>query len=734
MTKRKWQGTHAVYKTPEKTTRLLLLMILLIWIYPLVAQTVELSVTDSSGRALENVSVKDSKHSYLSDANGKVRIRISEDELTFRRLGYDVLKTTLKQISPNLIVSLHEVGIQHPTIRVRELEYLPAIPALDTQLIHPDTNASTGGTADYLLSTSSFSSSDNRLLGERQTVSLLGSFSRHTLVMLDGVALNAAGEAFDFSKIPVSQIESIEIVKGNASSYGGASAIGGIVNIVTKSPARKAETEFQLGSGVGSFDLQKQQYQLSLVRRAWALNLNYDHYFARNDFSYDAVWDTDNEYKRLHNDKKADNVFVKAGYNFYHSALEYSLSQGSFVRELPGPIGFLDLYDDSRMSGNHWYQSLMYKWQPGNWENNLQLFHHSDLSIFRNIHPSNPINPSHYSQKQSHYGVQDRLSWAWSLGKVEGIAEYKELDFKLSDYDLNGGEPERISGDRELYALGVNGTQKYYFAGIEGNSRLALRNDHMEDDNHFSWRAEQQFSYESLIKYTIGANYGTAFSMPSLYDMYWIGDSETQGNPELKSESSRGYKLHAELKHSLATLNLAYYQNEIEDLIQWRQVYLFGRHWKPFNLGRAKIRNYEIEAMCHLHRLVSLLAGMTVTEARDYSLTSSGNHSATYGKYLTYTPKQKAHISLKCADEMYALNLNWIYTSEQYTTPDNLIDPLGDFSNLDLELMRKLHFHKLTLIISTKFSNILDQKYEIYADTPQPGFNYACGINLQYKL
>jgi outer membrane cobalamin receptor len=73
---------------------------------------------------------------------------------------------------------------------------------LDAKLIHPDTNSAAGSTSDLLLTSSSFSSSDTRLVGEAQTISLLGSFSRHTLVMLDGVALNAAGEALILARFP----------------------------------------------------------------------------------------------------------------------------------------------------------------------------------------------------------------------------------------------------------------------------------------------------------------------------------------------------------------------------------------------------------------------------------------------------------------------------------------------------------------------------------------------------
>lgn len=63
-----------------------------------------------------------------------------------------------------------------------------------------------------------------------------GSEPRHVQVMVDGVSLNNLSDnTVDISAIPVQQIERIEIVKGPASSAWG-SSLGGIINIITKSP------------------------------------------------------------------------------------------------------------------------------------------------------------------------------------------------------------------------------------------------------------------------------------------------------------------------------------------------------------------------------------------------------------------------------------------------------------------------------------------------------------------
>jgi vitamin B12 transporter len=72
--------------------------------------------------------------------------------------------------------------------------------------------------------------------GSLSDVLIQGSSGRHVLVMIDGVSQNSLSEgAADIGAIRVQNIERIEIVKGPASSVWG-SSLGGVINIITKSP------------------------------------------------------------------------------------------------------------------------------------------------------------------------------------------------------------------------------------------------------------------------------------------------------------------------------------------------------------------------------------------------------------------------------------------------------------------------------------------------------------------
>ena len=89
------------------------------------------------------------------------------------------------------------------------------------------------------------------VVGSGAGVTLQGLGSDRVLILLDGapVAGRIGGE-FDLTRISPSQIERIEIVEGPQSTLYGSSAIGGVVNLLTRRDlAHGAEVSTQVGSG-----------------------------------------------------------------------------------------------------------------------------------------------------------------------------------------------------------------------------------------------------------------------------------------------------------------------------------------------------------------------------------------------------------------------------------------------------------------------------------------------------
>jgi vitamin B12 transporter len=82
--------------------------------------------------------------------------------------------------------------------------------------------------------------------GHVQTVLLRGATSTETLVLLNGRPVNEPGVGlFDFSSLPVSAVERVEIVEGAASTLYGSEAMGGVINIITRGPVAGAASDAQ---------------------------------------------------------------------------------------------------------------------------------------------------------------------------------------------------------------------------------------------------------------------------------------------------------------------------------------------------------------------------------------------------------------------------------------------------------------------------------------------------------
>ena len=86
---------------------------------------------------------------------------------------------------------------------------------------------------------------------------------QYSLILLDGQPINDAYTGgLDWASLPISSIERIEVIRGAASALYGGYAMGGVVNIITKTPRK---LEFSASGGYGSNDTKS--YRVSVGNR-----------------------------------------------------------------------------------------------------------------------------------------------------------------------------------------------------------------------------------------------------------------------------------------------------------------------------------------------------------------------------------------------------------------------------------------------------------------------------------
>lgn len=177
--------------------------------------------------------------------------------------------------------------------------------------------------AQVLASQSSIQLQDLTGDGSEVSVGMRGfgdNAGNNTLILINGIPQNNPDMAgVNLNKIPIENVERIEIMPGSQSVLYGDQAVAGAINIVTKTP-RKAHAA--LSMGLGSYRHQVYNFNISNV---------YD-----NGFSYlvSGTADAAQNYRRHNADNQRhlmtelgyqyDTGKVNASYNFYHQILQYA--------------------------------------------------------------------------------------------------------------------------------------------------------------------------------------------------------------------------------------------------------------------------------------------------------------------------------------------------------------------------------------------------------------------------
>ena len=151
----------------------------------------------------------------------------------------------------------------------------------------------------------------------------------NTLVLLDGVPMNAPDGLYNTSQIPVSQIEKIEVIPAGGAVMYGDGTTGGVINIITKSPENR-KNYGSINGEVGSWD----------TRRG---NVNYgtkigDNFLFDMSYSYsesDGYRDPHPDYKK---GDKSEAISLKGKYLLKDGYLEgkysYNDSRDSYTTSL----------------------------------------------------------------------------------------------------------------------------------------------------------------------------------------------------------------------------------------------------------------------------------------------------------------------------------------------------------------------------------------------------------------
>jgi vitamin B12 transporter len=452
--------------------------------------------------------------------------------------------------------------------------------------------------------------------GQVASVFMRGANSEHTLVLLDGVALNDPinpSRSADLAHVYFDNIDRIEILRGPQSPLYGSDALAGVVNIITKRGQGPARWTFGASGGAyGTFTGQA-GVSGSTDRLDYSLGVTG---FATRGISAASAWRPGNsERDGYRNLTFSGRIGIELKKGLELEVLGRSVSGRTDLDNFGGAYG-----DDPNNRQD--YRSLFCKLQlrglflRNRWEQKLAV---SVVDSRRT--DDNPVDNLHPQESESGVFKGRLLSIDWqnnfflsAAQTVTAGVEVKQEQGESNDtYVFDGFEsPSRLPLERAstvgLYVQdSIRLADKFYAtAGVRY-------------DRHS--RSGEAVTYRLAPAYIIAAtgtklraSVATGFKSPSVYQLFAPGTIYGPiGNRGLKPEKVQGWDAGVDqtLLDGRLRCSLTYFRSDFENLIDFS----FSRGY--INVGRAISRGVEAEIELRPERNLSLSLLLTHLDARD---------------------------------------------------------------------------------------------------------------------
>ncbi|MEA1972306.1 MAG: TonB-dependent receptor, partial [Candidatus Cloacimonadota bacterium] len=416
----------------------------------------------------------------------------------------------------------------------------------------------------------------------------------------------------------------------------------------------------------------------------------------------------------------------------------------NYFKKLPGPIQNLSLYKNSRTKGENIYNKL--KISTPKYHSQLNLFIAKDFNIYDNSRLEPPFDTNFMYSKfaknlQSQRGIYYRSTLAINDFESDFGADYKYEDFSYKEYKPFDDSLEFVPQNsishiyHENYSAFFKLNYKKDFQQFNIEIQNGIRKDFpINFQNFLSWNISPKIDYYSYIgNFQVGSVFGNSFTLPSFYNLYWKGDSQTIGNPNLKPEESFSQEYFINLSEYSHKLSFSYQHQYLQDMIIWAQD--FNKRWKPLNISEVKIQNYQTDLALSFFDFWDFSANYIRTISEDLTKNDDGEPTSFYGNELIYTPRY--NLSVENQFKIKEVNIKFQYkkTGHQWSTRDQLSEDkkIAEYEIINVSLNYTKKFRKIELVTGIDLNNIQNNMYEIYKYIPQPGFNMNFKIKIKVR-
>lgn len=455
-------------------------------------------------------------------------------------------------------------------------------------------------------------------------------------LLVDGISILAGDQGdMKFDAIPVFNIERIEIVKGAGSALYGSSALGGVINIITKEPEENLGISLRASSGVYTKPTHNQwiyRNGLSMHSTAQA-GLSFKNNIFKGILSLG--YQNDESY-RLFDKSEKFNLFSK---------IAFDLSEWT-------KISFLTNYaTDNRNDWVYW-NSLDSTTRPptgtnlsdelrsnkfflsGSLKQIIDNFQFIDLKIgwfstslepklFDNSNPRQTSANSIHTEIQYCYNVFEKTNFTFGVDNTVNIVDSKiyenayqtifagfaQLEYsKIKDFILSAGarfdlEKTSLMDDKNIL-----------------NSEIS--NDAMKTKLQFSpkFGASYTLADDSKLRFSLGTGFRSATIGERFATIQYSGFSVVP-NLDLKPERSLSIELGVNQGFSLlgipAVFDLSLFHNDFYDLIEPTFISDASANIQFQNIVRARVRGAELDLKLMLLKNLGIESSLSAIDPID---------------------------------------------------------------------------------------------------------------------
>ncbi len=507
----------------------------------------------------------------------------------------------------------------------------------------------------------------NGSFGKNSSVYIRGTSSDQNVLLIDGIRLRSAtvgSAAWQF--LDPRLFERVEIVRGSRGSLYGADAVGGVVQLFI--PEGEGGPTPRISAGGGSFDTHRYSASLSGVEGGTR------YHFAASRFDTDGT-----PIRRDGEDKGFDNTsgLVRLSHTFDSGAEIGMLGLRATGSSEFDSFGMPANTDFAQQVAGIYGELLL----GNNWRSRLTLSESRDEQEFL------------YTASESQFDTRSRTA-RWDntlfLGNHELVLGADYLKDSVATTD------DYLVDSRDNAAVFAQGLLDFAPYSVQASMRY--------DDNE-SYGEELTGSlalgYELDAHHTLRASYGTAFKAPSFNDLYYRDQWGNFGDPDLEPEKSQSLELGARGQYQAFFWDLALYQTDIDDLIDWKDQGNFTS--APEQVDSARIRGVELSGGANIGDW-TLAAALTYTDPEDRET----------GNRLNRRASQSLRLDLDREMGDWSLGGSWIVQNHRYEYDfSGGSTRLGGFGLLNLRAgwqFAPLWSTRLTV------ENALDKEYETSRD------------------